>query len=136
MQSQHSNLMDEFDPSEEDKTQDNFEKEESDQYGRNRAHHAALEEDLNLLQELIEMEGDEVLVTVDDNGWTPLHEAARTLNIEIVQYMIEHGADAHLRNVENETALDVATYFGGENHAVTLYLKGLMDSVVDSHDEL
>ena len=34
---------------------------------------------------------------VDENGWTPLHEAVRSDNIEVLKYLIEKGLDMNLR---------------------------------------
>jgi len=135
MLSQHSTLIDEVDPSEEESTEENIE-ESAELYGRHRAHVAAIEEDLVTLHELVKVDSKEVFTYVDDNGWTPLHEAARTLNLEIVQFVVDHGADVDARNLEDETALDVAVFFGGDDHPVTLFLKGLRDDIDDSDQEL
>lgn len=128
---EHSTLIDEFDTSEDESSDEEYIEESVEQYGRHRAHFAAIEEDLGTLQELAESESDEVFSYVDDNGWTPLHEAARTLNLEIVRFIVEHGADVNARTLENDTALDIAVSYGGDDNPVVVYLKGFQ---VDNED--
>ena len=63
----------------------------------------------------------------DSNGWQPIHEAARGGHTEIVQLLVEHGADYNTRtnNGQGATALWWASTVHGEDHPVTKYLKGL-----------
>ena len=44
-------------------------------------------------------------------GWTPLHIAARTLNAQLVRWLLDRGADAAARGWHNITALDMAANF-------------------------
>ena len=124
-------LIDQDSP-EDETIEDDFE--ESD--GRHKAHIAAMEEDLEALQELAEIDNGSVFNYADNNGWTPLHEAARSLNLAIVKFMIENGADVTVRNVEDSTALDLAIIYGGDNHPVAAFLRDLVDAADDRDQEL
>lgn len=44
---------------------------------------------------------------------TPLHEASKRGQADVVAYLLEHGADANIRNTDRETALQLAH---GEGH--------------------
>jgi hypothetical protein len=44
----------------------------------------------------------------DDNGWTPLHYAAKMVRTHIVELLIEMGADPNIRNKDGKTSADVA----------------------------
>jgi ankyrin repeat protein len=44
----------------------------------------------------------------DDNGWTPLHAAAREGHKEIVELLIANGADVNAKDEDDRTALDWA----------------------------
>jgi len=107
-----------------------------DAFGRQKANLAAMEENLTALQEMAEDGNDDIFNYADDNGWTPLHEATRTLNLDIVQFLVEHGADINARTSEDSTALDLAVLYGGDNHSVARYLRGLSGPGDDWQQEL
>ena len=44
----------------------------------------------------------------DEHGFTPLFVAARRGHSDIVQLLLESGADAHRRNYEGKTAINMA----------------------------
>lgn len=48
----------------------------------------------------------------DDNGDSPLFEAAREGSFETVRVLIENGADINLMNKHNKTSLDLANENG------------------------
>jgi hypothetical protein len=101
----------------------------SESFGRESVHYAAMEGDLDSLRQLVEAESGEVLNYPDENGWTALHEAARSLNLDVVKFMVENGADAHLKTAGDEsTALDLAIHYGGTDHPVVHYLRPLFQN--------
>ena len=55
--------------------------------------------------------GANVNVT-DDEGWTPLHAAARSGYRDIAELLLESGASLDVRNKNQETPLHVACYNG------------------------
>ena len=65
------------------------------------------------------MELDETLVTAKDkNGWTPLHEAVRAGDPDIVRFLIEKGADINSRTRQGGSVLYWALQKHDEDHVV------------------
>lgn len=89
-------------------------------------HKAAKDGDLEKLKSLL----DENAELINDRdpmlGYTPLHRAASQGNYEIVQYLLENGADVNPKSKKGETPLklavqqdrtdvaDLLRYYGGE----------------------
>jgi ankyrin repeat protein len=46
----------------------------------------------------------------DVNGWRPIHEAARSGEIEVLKFLVEHGADVNERT--NEGAGGTPLFWG------------------------
>ena len=67
--------------------------------GATEAHRQAMEANLEELRRIVEA-NEEVVNARDKNGWTPLHEAIRSKDIEVVRYLLEKGADVNLRTIE------------------------------------
>jgi cytohesin len=44
----------------------------------------------------------------DNNGWTPLHDAAFWDHPEIVEFLLEHGADPNIQDNDGDTPLHIA----------------------------
>lgn len=63
---------------------------------------------------------DPALATLNDGTTTPLHEAARSGNVEVVRALLEAGADCRARNAAGEVARDVAVAGGHEAAAALL----------------
>jgi len=57
----------------------------------------------------------------DENGWQPLHEAAREGSLEVVKYLIEFGADIGGLTDDGKTPLAVARDYFGPLSAVVEY---------------
>lgn len=55
----------------------------------------------------------------DDKGRTPLHYAAYGWNVLIVKLLLENGADAEIKDMNDETALDIANN-GGDEEVINL----------------
>jgi len=70
------------------------------------------------LQDLYMLD-DSVLEDSDENGWTPLHEAMRTGNIDIISYLIRQGADMYARTNDEHTPLDIGLHFAEELGSTT-----------------
>lgn len=49
---------------------------------------------------------------IDDNGESPLFDAARVGSLQTAKFLVEHGADIDLANKNNKTALDLANENG------------------------
>ena len=64
------------------------------------------------VKELLE-NGSCTVTSTDENGWTPLHFAAKHVHLSIVQFLTdEKGADANMKNVYGWTPLHLAAFYG------------------------
>ena len=90
-------------------------------------HHAAATGDLERL-EAIARKNRRALHQTDQNGWTPLHEAVRGGHKDVVEMLIENGADKDARTGRKGTGgspLNLALAHHSENHLVTKYLMSI-----------
>ena len=78
--------------------------------GTTEAHQLVVKQELRDLRYILDLHPHYVNVA-DDLGWTPLHEACRTLNLEIVQFLVDRGADIHAKTKAGESVAYVATFF-------------------------
>ena len=64
------------------------------------------------------LEAEPALIhTGDPDGWTPLHVAARRLDARLVTWLLDHGAEPMPRGKGDETPLDLAAYWSGDDSA-------------------
>ena len=66
------------------------------------------------------------IIKRDENGWQPLHEAARAGHLNIVKYLVEQGSNVDSRTGSNGSGGSVlwwALKFHGEDHPVVIYLR-------------
>jgi ankyrin repeat protein len=59
----------------------------------------------------------------DANGWHPLHEAVRMGEVEVVQTLIEYGADVNQRTYTGVSPLNLALEYLGASHELTKWLQ-------------
>jgi prolyl 4-hydroxylase len=85
--------------------------------GSTEAHLAVQEGRVASLRSIIE-EKKELIHAQDENGWTPLHEAARSGSVEAVKLLVENGADMNVKTRNGETALYIAEHTNTEEHPV------------------
>lgn len=90
-------------------------KQRSNITGSTAAHQAAKNGDVEGLQEVIDTLG-ELVNKKDNNGWTPLHEGARSGHLEVVQLLIENGAEINEQTENGETPL----YWAEKKHKRTV----------------
>ncbi len=66
-----------------------------------------------------------ILLKEDDNGWQPIHEAARSGNTKVIEYLIKNGADVNARTNFNKGANAVwwSEEQNGLDHPSTILLK-------------
>lgn len=88
------------------------------------AHTAAREGDVEALKEIVEIMEDYVNQK-DANGWTPLHEGARSGHKEIVEILVENGAKINEKTNTGETALWWAEKRHGSDHPIIDFMKKL-----------
>jgi hypothetical protein len=87
-------------------------------------HYAAAIGDYYRLTELAQ-EDPQSLHRKDFNGWLPIHEATRSGHTEIVELLIQHGAEKDARtglSDNGSSLLNMALEFHGEDHPLTAFL--------------
>src|SRR5579872_3959687 len=70
-------------------------------------HYLIVESDIERAARLLEWGAD--INTRDDFGATPLMHAVMLGNLDVVRWLVEHGASLEPKNVNEETALSLAT---------------------------
>lgn len=91
--------------------------EQEDKQGRNVLHHAACSGTLEIVRSLIQgPEGETVINKSDNDGWTPLHWAAKIGNEMVFAHLLSYGADPNIQEtLNNETVLQLLQRY---NHKV------------------
>lgn len=83
----------------------------TDKQGRQPIHLACGRTQTAAVRYLVEEKSADIKV-LDNDGWTPLHWAARQWDIEMVEYLTRLGADIHARTNEGKTAWHIACQHG------------------------
>jgi len=76
---------------------------ETNAKGATMAHHAAHSGDLGAIKQMIEENSEDTVHQRDENGWSPIHEAVRAGHKEVVEYLLQNGADINQRTQIDET---------------------------------
>lgn len=88
------------------------------------AHSASAFGDLDTLKELARTNKHDLFFT-DNLGWQPIHEAARSGYVDVLQFLIEQGADMNVRtgtNYDGASPLSLALSYLGSKHEAVKYL--------------
>ena len=87
------------------------------------AHRAAIAGDVDSMKELAKTD-KKMLHAMDQNGWQPIHEAARAGHLDIVALLLEHDADINDRTHAGKggSPLNVALSSLSLKHPVSKYL--------------
>ena len=79
--------------------------------GQTKLHYASATGDMKqlgeLLRDFVPGEGEDIVNARDENGWMPLHEAARGGHLDVVKYLFANGADLNSES-NGGTALEIA----------------------------
>lgn len=94
---------------------------DNDQY---KSHQAAAEKDLNRLNDIAKDDVN-LLFLKDNNGWQPIHEASRSGSIEVVNFLLDHGADLNAKTNNGQSVLDIIKENEGSSHELYKYLTDL-----------
>jgi len=94
--------------------------------GSTAAHEAASTGDLDILMDLIE-QFEDLIRAKDENGWEPLHEGIRSGHLDVVELLIQKGANINERTLDGEgdSPLRISLDVNGPDHPVTEYLLSL-----------
>ena len=84
-------------------------------------HQIASRGDLDILQDIVTKEPDWILAR-DIHGWTLLHEAARSGNVQVCQYLLDMGADINAETNRGSTALYEAEHHHGASSPIVQFL--------------
>jgi len=95
------------------------------------AHRAASIGDMDILEDILE-EDESLLLTTDKNGWSPLHEGVRAGHLDIIDFLLEHGADVDEETEGGENAFDLALSYHGPDSEVLQ----ILESHSNEHDEI
>jgi ankyrin repeat protein len=89
-------------------------------------HAAAQKGDIDALAK-IAAKNARLLQSKDQNGWQPIHEAARSGHKETVELLLKHGVDMNARTWQDKgsSPLNLAIKTHGEDHPVSKYLQSL-----------
>jgi hypothetical protein len=91
---------------------------------RHHSHDAANDGDLDSLIEMAK-EDMTALYLEDMNGWQPIHEAARSGHMEVVEFLTEQGADVNARTSTGHSVLQIVADFWGQDHPLYEFLEEL-----------
>jgi prolyl 4-hydroxylase len=96
------------------------------------AREAVIRGDVDKMRELGES-GHDSLHKPDSNGWHPLHEAVRDGNIEMVQILLDYGADVNQETKYEQNPLSISLSYHGLGHEMTEFLldMGALDAGPD-----
>jgi ankyrin repeat protein len=101
-------------------------------FGVRPIHKAAYEGDFKKVREIIEKDPSQINIQ-DGSGWTPLHLASGKGHIEIVEFLLNHGADTELENIHGQRPLCLAAKFGRYETIKTLLEHGAAVNHKDKH---
>ena len=90
--------------------------------GRHESHVAAQTGDIEALMRITEDES-EALHATDRNGWMPIHEAARSGQVDVLDYLVKQGTDINAVTGGGQSPLHVAKSFLGGDHGIIDFLK-------------
>lgn len=88
--------------------------------------HAAATGDIELIVHYTKNNKD-LIHKKDSNGWQPIHEAARGGHFDVVQLLVEEGADVNERTNfgEGPSLIELVLESHGRDHPLFGYLEGL-----------
>jgi hypothetical protein len=74
---------------------------------------------------MVAAEDPESLHAGDSNGWKPIHEAARSGRTNILEYLVEEGADVNERMMERRSATVVGRTYASAWYVFVQYCRNL-----------
>lgn len=78
---------------------------------------------------------DDAIYEADRNGWTPLHEAARTGNLDIISFLIEQGANAHEETNDGRSVMNIAKGYAKKTGSDIVEILSILDTVHEDDED-
>lgn len=94
-------------------------------FGASEFRKASASGDLELVSDMLALKPD-IIDVADSNGWNALHLAARKGHLDVLEFLIENGADVHMLTNAGKSAEAIARLKLGDNHPVTRVLAELL----------
>ena len=88
------------------------------------SHHAAGDGDLEALIKIAKQDPEHLFLE-DANGWQPIHEAARSGDLEIVEFLTAQGADVNAQTEQGHSPLQIVLDYWGQDHHLYDFLAEL-----------
>jgi len=106
---------------------------QTDSLGKTLLHHAAADDDTNLVDYLLErgLSVDQK----DSSGFTPLHDAVQSQNTAAIQFIINHHADVHAVTADLNTPLHMAVFNNDIPSAEILFFNGALSDVLSENTD-
>lgn len=106
-----------------------YEADDEEETGSNGAHYAAHTGNIEVLQHIIEnpQHRTAMIHEHDNNGWLPIHEAAREGHEEIITLLVQHGVDINEQTDfgEGQSVLNLAYDYHDEDSTMIQLLLSL-----------
>mmetsp|Transcript_22394 Transcript_22394/g.38426 ORF Transcript_22394/g.38426 Transcript_22394/m.38426 type:complete len:493 (+) Transcript_22394:84-1562(+) len=117
-----------------------YEADSEDGTGSNGAHYAAHTGDVETLMHIIEnpQHRTDMIHEHDENGWLPIHEAARSGHREIIEIFMKYGVDIHERTDfgDGQSVLDVAYDHHDEDSSFIQWLESIAEIDMEAGPDL
>jgi len=117
-----------------------YEADEEDGSGSNGAHFAAHSGNVEILQHIIDnpQHRTDMIHEHDNNGWLPIHEAARNGHEEIIAVLVRHGVDVDERTSygDGQSVLNIAYDYHEEDSSLVQFLLSLGATDIEGGPDL
>jgi len=98
-----------------------YEKSIREKHSRHESHDAAVYGNLDVLIRIAK-EDPASLYAPDVNGWQPIHEGAREGHVDIVEFLLDQGADINAKTGDGLSVLSIVANFIGKDNRLYKYL--------------
>ena len=93
-----------------------------EKHSRRKSHDAAVYGNLDALIRIAK-EDPASLYAPDVNGWQPIHEGAREGHVDIVEFLLDQGADINAKTGGGQSVLSIVADFLGKDNRLYKYLR-------------
>lgn len=106
---------------------------ETDSQGKTLLHHAAKDDDADLIEYLLKrgLEIDQK----DNSGFTPLHDAVQAQATSVMRFLIDRHANVHAQNADLNTPLHLAVFHNDIQSVEMLFFNGAHSDILMENKE-